>query len=75
MTGYESWQKSVVLLFMLGAPLPCAQSFDFGSFLLVVSVEMIGMLLNVVHGQVKANITLAPYNITMVSKQPNRQQL
>ena len=36
---------------------------------------MIGMLLNVAHGQVKANITLAPYNITMVSKQPNRQQL
>ena len=39
-----------------------AQSFDFGSFLLVVSVEMIGMLLNVMHGQVKANMTLAPYN-------------
>lgn len=74
MTGYESWQKSVVLLFMLGAPYD-AQLFDLGSFLLVVSVEMIGMLLNVVHGQVKANITLAPYNITTVCKQPNRQQL
>ena len=64
----------MVLLFMLRAPYH-AQAFDFGSFLLVVSVEMIGMLLHVAHGQVKANITLAPYNITMVSKQPNRQPL
>ena len=30
-----------------------AQSFDCGSFLLVDSVNMVGMLINVVHGQVK----------------------
>ena len=30
-----------------------AQSFDFGSFLLVDSVNMVGMLINVKHGQVK----------------------